>query len=129
MLPVLLIDSVLPHEQLGGINEPILIDADADANFRPMTAQNILPVAAAAHEGGFGLFHIGMVRNIFSNALIGIAEIRKHGGSVAVSGGGVGEVMIGMHIIGFDPGNAGKLAVQGQSGQSVGCPVLIKQIQ
>ena len=58
-----------------------------------------------------------------------IMERIQHLARGAIGGGFVGKIMVAVHVAGFELGQAGKLGVESQRGQSVSGPILIQQIQ
>lgn len=102
----------LANEELGYVDKAVAVINNADAYLAPLRAQNIGAVAGAAHEGSLGFFHRRVMGNVFADADELIAKVTQHFGGTAIGGRDMCEVIILLHIRGFDAREAAKLLIQ-----------------
>ena len=117
---------MLPDENLSYIYKPVFVKAYADAHFGPLAAKNVPAVAIAGHKGSLRLCHVGMVGNVLAPAGKLVAIAAEQVACIAQGRGFMREVIVLIHIRGFDAGDSAKLRVQGQGGQAVVGPVLVE---
>ena len=116
----------LSDKNLSYVYEAVVIVDYTNTHLGPLAAKDVPAVPVTGHESSLGFCNVGVVGNVFTPAGEGIAVAAQKIAGVAQSGGFMGEIIVLEHIVGLDPGNTGKLWVQGQGGQAIIGPVLIQ---
>ena len=74
------------------------------------------------------LFDRGVVRNVLARRREGIAEAAQHAAHIAVCRGGVREILIVPHVLGFDARDAAQLRIDDKRRKAIARAVRIQKI-